>query len=107
MILSTLQNNYPYMKVELPGREETFILQTANPQWVIQIIPFESKEQYQLFIDKQVKDTYSINHEMLVAAMAVSPIQPIHVTLDNMKEQNNIQQKAEEEALVWWIKNGK
>ena len=43
------------------------------------------------------------NEEQLAVAMAVSPMQEVIITSQNMKDENAIQEQAEIDALAWWI----
>ena len=98
-----LQDKYPFVQITLPQREEVFVMQTKNPQWVIQIISFASKEKYDSFIKERYPGTYTPNEKYQLIAMAVSPMQAVNITSTNMKEENAIQEQAEIDALAWWI----
>ena len=100
-----LQNKYPFLQVKLPEREELFLMQTENPQWIIQIMPFENKKQYDIFVKETCPGTYTPSEKHLLIAMAVSPIQNVNITSQNMKEENTIQEQAEKDALTWWIEH--
>ena len=100
---TTLKAKYPFLEVSLPGRDETFLLQTDNPQWLIQILVFKDDKQYKSFIKKQCIGTYAIDDKYRIAAMTVSPLQTVEITQSNLKEENTLQEKIEKEALDWWI----
>ena len=97
------QDKYPFVQITLPQREEIFVMQTENPQWVIQIIPFVNKEKFDTFIKEKCPGTYTPNEKHLLVSIAVSPLQEINITSENMKEENAIQEQAEIDALAWWI----
>ena len=66
-----LQDKYPFVQRTLPQSEEVFVMQTKNPQWVIQIISFASKEKYDSFIKERYPGTYTPNEKYQLIAMAV------------------------------------
>lgn len=100
---ASLKVKYPFLEVSLPDRKEKFLLQTDNPQWLVQIIIFENKKQYDSFIKQQCIGTYTIDEVHRIAAMTVSPLQTVDINSKNMKEQNGLQVEVEKEALAWWI----
>ena len=100
---SIFQKQYPFGQVMLPGRSETFVMQTSGPQWIIQIIEFKDQEQFKKFAYGKPVDVYTYEMSSNIAAQAVNPVQTVNITLDNMKEENAIQAQAERDALVWWL----
>ena len=100
---SIFQNQYPFIQISLPGRNEIFVMQTTAKQWIVQIIQFATEAQYKAFAYGKPDDVYQYDKERMIAAQAVSPVQEVNITLDNMKEENEIQAQAERDALSWWI----
>ena len=93
MSKTLLQNKYPFIEIKIPERNEIFFMQTEHPQWVIQIISFENQERYNAFIKEKCPGTYTPNEEQLAVAMAVSPMQEVIITSQNMKDENAIQEQ--------------
>lgn len=98
---TTVQEKIKFLLCETSLSEEKFVLQVANPQYMFQVLCFDSREQYNEF-QRVNQEPFGRLDGYLIILRLSSALQPVSVNQQNADAVFDETMKVMNEAARWF-----